>query len=141
MIKALVAAVTELAFQAIGATVFVYCYRLSLLPTWTSLLRVYVKVRLATEIEPGVSVNTILRLMVGLRVRTPNSLKVEVVEIDVFLEFIDEIDSDLRFSVRKGAVVSVFAFAVKAGCAKLGPVFVRVVELFDASVAVNARIT
>ena len=52
-------------------------------------MRVYVKVRLATEIEPGVSVNTILRLMVGLRVRTPNSLKVEVVKIDVFLEFID----------------------------------------------------
>jgi len=98
-------------------------------------------VRLATKIVPGVSVNTILCLVFGLRKGTPNRLKVEEVEIDVYFEFINEIDGQLSLSVREGAVVSVFTFSFEAGGAELGPVFIRMVKLFDSRVAVNARIS
>ena len=49
----------------------------------------------------GVSINTILDLMVGLRVRTPNSLIVEEVKIDICVEFIDKVDRYFVFSVSK----------------------------------------
>ena len=87
---------------------------------------------------PSVSINTILDLMVGLRVRTPNSLIVEEVKIDICVEFIDKVDRYFVLSVSKGAVVSIFTLAAIAGSTELGPVLIWVVELFDSRVAVDA---
>ena len=90
---------------------------------------------------PSVSVNTILDLMIGLRVRTPNSLKVEVEEINICLKFIDKVDGKFSLSVREGAVVSILTLAAKADRTELGPVFIGVIKFFDSSVAVVARVT
>lgn len=87
---------------------------------------------------PSVSINTILDLMVGLRVRTPNSLIVEEVKIDICVEFIDKVDRNFVLGVCKGAVVSIFTLAAIAGSTELGPVLIGVVELFDSCVAVDA---
>ena len=87
---------------------------------------------------PSVSINTILDLMVGLRVRTPNSLIVEEVKIDISVEFINKIDRNFILSVCKRTVVSIFTLAAITVSTKLGPVLIGVVELFDSRVAVNA---
>lgn len=87
---------------------------------------------------PSVSINTILDLMVGLRVRTPNSLIVEEVKIDISVEFINKIYRNFVLSVCKRTVVSIFTLAAITGSTKLGPVLIGVVELFDSRVAVNA---
>ena len=87
---------------------------------------------------PSVSIDTILDLMVGLRVRTPNSLIVEEVKIDISVEFINKIYRNFVLSVCKRAVVSIFTLAAITGSTELGPVLIGVVELFDSRVAVNA---
>ena len=123
------------------AAVFIDCDCFSLLPVGTSLLRVYIQMRLASEVLPSVSVNAILCIVFGLWIGTPHCFKVEVVKINVCFKFVDEIDGQLGFSVCKRAVVSVIAFTAYYGSAKLCPVFVRVVELFNTCVTVNARIS
>jgi hypothetical protein len=141
MEEALILAVTVFTFQAMQAAVFIDCDCFSLLPVRTRLLRVYIQMRLASEVLPSVSVDAILLIVIGLGIGTPHCLKVEVVKINVRFELIDEIDGQLGLSVRKRAVVSVITFPAYTGSAKLGSVFVRVVELFNTCVTVNARIS
>jgi len=70
-------------------------------PFRTLYLRVQEEVGLAAVIVPSVSIDTILDLMVGLRVRTPNSLIVEEIKIDIRVEFMDQIDRNFVLSVCK----------------------------------------
>lgn len=123
------------------AAVFIDCDCFSLLPVGTNLLRVNIEMGLASEVLPSVSVNAIFWIMFGLRIGTPHCFKVEVVKINVCFKFVNKIDGQLGLSVGKRAVVSVVAFTAYNGSAKLCPVFVRVVELFNTCVTVNARIT
>ncbi len=86
-------------------------------------------------------VNTILRRVVYLRIRTPNCLIVEVVEVDVGFELINQVDGDFAFGVREGAVVAVLALAAEPYSAELCSVLVRVVEFLDTGVTVDTGIT
>ncbi len=79
--------------------------------------------------------------MVGLWVRTPNSLKVEQIKIDICFEFINKIDGNFVLSVCERAIVSIFTPTAITGSTELGPVLIGVVELFDSRVAVDTRIS
>ena len=140
MIQALVAAVTELAFQPVRASIFVNADWFVEVPVLAGLLRVDIQVRFPSEIMPVMCVHAILLLVVALRIWTPHRLIVKVVEVYVCFVLLNQVDRRFDFRMCERAVFTVLTFSTKAHRAKLSSVLVRVVKLLHPSVTVNAWI-
>ena len=74
---------------------------------------------------------------------TPNSLIVKVVEICVLRELANQINTNLRFIVRKGAIFPIVTQASRTcvALAKFRFVLIRMVEFFNSRMAINAAVT
>jgi len=140
MVKAFIFSVAELAFQAVLASVLIYTHRFFKIPVRAGLLRVYVEIGLPSKIMPVMSVNAVKLLMIALRIGTPNGFIVEVVEIYIDFVLADQVNCGFALAMSEGAVFTVVAFAAKTRRTEFGPIFVRVIELFDPSVAINTGI-
>ena len=131
----------ELALQAIRTAVLICDYRFIDLPVLALLLWVNVQIGLPSEIMPVMCINAVFLLVAACWIRAPDSLIVEVVEIDVSFVFTDKINGHLTFWVSKRAVLAVITLSIEAHGAKLRSVFVWVVKFLYSCVAVYAGIT
>lgn len=82
-------------------------------------------------------VHTNLPVVVVFEIRTPHSLEKEHVEVHVYFKLFDQLDGQLAFIVREGAIFKVFTWLaawLEIRRTKLGLVLVRMVKLFNAVV-------
>ena len=132
-------AVLQLAAIKVRPRLLLGAPELALLPTV-----VLIDVRLAPKVLPIVSILALIPVMVPafLIEWTPHCLKVEHVEVIVFLHVVQHVDAELLLRVGKSAEIAKLAAVDLVGplFAELGLVLLRVIEVFHSVVGLGAVI-
>lgn len=129
----LLPSVTEGALVLVLAAVFIGGDKIFGMPVLADLLCVSEDRGLPSVILPVVGVHAYVALVIILPVRTPDSLKMENVEVHIWLKFLNQLDRELPLIVCKGAELTIIALSlsVEVGATEFGFVFVRVVKFLD----------
>ena len=99
-------------------------------PVLTHLLRIVENGRLSSVVLPIVCINTDIPFMIIFSVRTPDSLKMEDVEIHIWFKLFYQLDRELSLRVSERAELSIltlFKISEVAG-AKLCFIFIWMIE-------------
>lgn len=106
-------------------------------PVLTHLLRIGEDRGLAPVVLPVVRIHADVTFVVVLSVRTPDGLKMEKIEVHVWLKLLYKLNGELFFTVSERTEFSVVTLmlSVEIGGAELGLVLVRVIELLHAIVS------
>ena len=99
-------------------------------PVLTHLLRIVENGRLSSVVLPIVCINTDIPFMIIFSVRTPDSLKMEDVEIHIWLKLFYQLDRELSLRVSERAELSVLTFfkISEVAGAKLCFIFIWMIE-------------
>ncbi len=112
-------------------------------PIWALVFFIVINMRFSSEILPVVGIYTSVSRMRSITVRTPYCLKMEHVEILIFLKLIKKIYSNFGFRVRKSTHVPIVATfnLSRVSLTKLNFIFFRMIELLYSIVRSRASVT
>lgn len=115
------------------APIFVTRYELSWSPVRTLFFWILIQLRLSSEILPIVSIHTDISQMFAFIVGTPNWFEMKHIEVDVFLKLVYQFNWYFSLRMGKWTILTILTFirTINIGGAKLGLVFVRVIEFFN----------
>ena len=122
----------ELASVFIFASISISLNKMLRFPLWALILLIVKYMGLSSEILPIVSIDTCISSMRSITIRTPYCLKMEHIEVCIFLKFIQQIYRYLFFSVSKGTHISIVTAFNPFWVArtKFNLIFFRMVKLF-----------
>lgn len=134
---------TMLTFELIWTAIFVASYKLAWTPILALIFWIKIQLGLPSEILPVMRIDTRISDMFGLIVRAPYRLKVEHVEVKIFLELINQLYWYLRFWVCKWTIIPIFTLTctIYVRRTEFRFILIRVIELFYSVMSFCAKIS
>jgi hypothetical protein len=125
------------------APISVIAYILLRTPVTALLFSIIIQLWLPSKILPVMCINTLITLVFCFIVRTPNSLKMEHIEVRVVRELVNQLNWNFWFRMRKWAVIAIFTLSslFYKRSTKLGFIFIRMIEFLNTIMSLFAFVT